>query len=145
MPLIEFPYIAFRIPPSAPFPNGQIAMRPFAVAVLSASTGRRLRCLVCLDSGADSCVFPARFASVLGLDMLAMPTQFTGGVGSTANLTAYTQLAVDLGRGIQFQSYVGFTPAMDAQGIGLLGQAGFFDYYNVCFYQRQLRFTVETT
>lgn len=74
-----------------------------------------------------------------------MPSHFTGGVGSSANLTAYANLHIDLGRGIQFTSYVGFTPGMDAQGIGLLGQAGFFDYYDVSFYHRQRRFTIETT
>jgi len=34
---------------------------------------------------------------------------------------------------------------MDAQGIGLLGQAGFFNYYNVHFYQQNSKFTIETT
>lgn len=105
----------------------------------------RMRCIVCLDTGADHCVFPAAFALSLGIDLLTLKKQLTGGVGSTANPTYYTNLEITLGGGIQFKSYVGFTPALDAQGIGLLGQFGFFEYYNVHFRLREQRFTIETT
>lgn len=106
-----------------------------------ATTG--LRVAVCLDSGADHCVFPAAFATALGVDLLKLKKHLTGGVGSSANPTYYTDLEISLGRGIQFKSYVGFTPAMDAHGMGLLGQSGFFDYYNVHFYLNESRFTIE--
>src|SRR5580658_9345381 len=79
MPSFEFPYLGFQIAPSDPFPKGQAAFRPMAVAELTASTGKRLRCLVCTDSGADSCVFPSSFASVLGLDILTMKKHLTAG------------------------------------------------------------------
>ena len=145
MPLVEFPYTPFPIPPSPPFPAGQVALRPIVAAVLTSTTGRRFRCPVCLDSGADHCVFPAAFAPHLGIDLNSLPWHFTGGVGTSQNPTYYVHLSIDLGRGIQFDSYVGFTPAMDALGMGLLGQTGFFDYYKVCFFQRQGKFTIETT
>lgn len=145
MPTVEFPFLPVAIGPTEPFPNGQIAFRPLALATLRAATGKTLRCVVLLDSGADSCVFPTSFASVLGLDILKMKKQLTGGVGTSANQTYYDSLEIDLGSGIQFKSYVGFIPGLDGQGIGLLGQSGFFSYYNVCFYQRQLKFTIETT
>ena len=145
MPIVEFPYRPVPIGPTEPFPNGQIALRPMVIANLTADTGRNLRCIVLLDSGADSCVFPTSFASVLGLDILRMKRQLTGGVGTSANQTYYDFLDIDLGSGIRFRSYVGFIPGLDAQGMGLLGQDGFFSYYNVSFYQRQLRFTIETT
>ena len=103
-----------------------------------------MRCLVCPDTGADYCVFPASFAALLGLDILRMPKNLTSGVGSTANVTYYDSLDIDLGRGIQFHSYVGFTAGMEVHGIGLLGQTGFFDYYNVSFFRSQHRFTIET-
>jgi len=54
-------------------------------------------------------------------------------------------VTVDLGFGINFTSYVGFTSGMDLAGIGLLGQQGFFDYDNVALYNKQNRFTIETT
>jgi hypothetical protein len=104
-----------------------------------------LRCIVCLDSGADHCVFPAIFAPLLGIDLLTLKKHLTGGVGSSANPTLYTDLDIDLGQGIRFKAYVGFTPGLDAQGIGLLGQSGFFEYYHVHFYLKQAKFSIETT
>jgi len=115
------------------------------LAVLAASTGKRLRCLACLDSGADSCVFPTSFTFALGLDILQIKKQPTGGVGTSANQTYYDYLSIDLGHGIQFTSYVGFIAGLDSRGFGLLGQDGFFDHYDVCFYQRQSKFTIETS
>lgn len=146
MPIVEFPYIRIPIPPSDPFPNGQDAWRPLVLAAIQTpGSDKSLRCAVCLDSGADSCVFPALFAPPLGIDLLALKKNLTGGVGSSGNITYYTEIEIDLGRDIKFKSLVGFSSAMDLQGIGLLGQAGFFDYYNVCFYQKQRKFTIETT
>jgi hypothetical protein len=145
MAIVEFPFIPIPIGPTDPFPKGQVALRPMVFATLTAANGKTLRCIVCLDSGADSCVFPTTFASVLGLDILQMKKQLTGGVGTSANQTYYDNLEIDLGSGIKFNSYVGFIPGLDAQGIGLLGQSGFFNYYNVCFYQKKFKFTIETT
>jgi hypothetical protein len=104
-----------------------------------------MRCVVCLDSGADSCVFPALFATALGIDLLTLKRNVTGGVGSSGNVTYYTDLEISLGSGIQFKSNVGFTAALDAQGMGLLGQTGFFEFYNVTFLQKQRKFVIETT
>ena len=145
MPVIEFLYTGFSQPPSPPYPQGTVAYRPFAIATITASTGRHQRCFVCLDTGADSCVFPLSFAKLLGLDILSMPKQMTGGVGSVANSTYYADLTIDLGRGIQFRSQAGFLDGLEAQGVGLLGQNGFFEYYNVAFYHQQKKFTIETT
>lgn len=113
-------------------------------AVWTPGSSQGLRCLVCLDTGADSCVFPAAFATQLGIDLLSLKKNVTGGVGSSGNVTYYADLEITLGRGIQFRSYVGFTDAMDRHGIGLLGQAGFFEYYNVSFFYPQKKFTIET-
>ena len=146
MPTVEFPYVSINIPSTDPFPSGQVTQRPLAAAAIWApGTNRGLRCVVCLDSGADSCVFPALFATALGIDLLTLKRNVTGGVGSSGNVTYYTDLEISLGRGIQFKSYVGFTAALDAQGMGLLGQTGFFEFYNVAFFQKQRKFTIETT
>jgi hypothetical protein len=107
-------------------------------------SSRGLRCVVCLDSGADHCLFPAIFASTLGIDLLRLKKHLTSGVGSSSNPTYYADLQVTLDRGIQFTSYVGFTPALDPQGIGLLGQFGFFDTYNVHFQLKQSKFMIDT-
>ena len=98
---------------------------------------------VLLDSGADACVLPLNLATTLGLDVLRLPKAFTNGVGSQANVTYYDKLNFDLGSGIVFSAYVGFTQGMDAIGLGLLGQDGFFDQYHVEFRHSQGTFTVE--
>jgi hypothetical protein len=143
--VVQFPYISISIPPTDPFPQGQTVWRPLTRAVISVpGAAQGLRCVVCLDTGADSCVFPAAFAPFLGIDLLTLKKNVTGGVGSSGNVTYYTDLKIWLGPGISFTSLVGFTDAMDRQGIGLLGQAGFFEYYNVRFSQQERRFTIET-
>lgn len=63
--------------------------------------------------------------------------------GSESNVTYYDHLKIDLGKGIVFSAYVGFTEGMDAMAIGLLGQDGFFDRYNVEFRNAEGIFTVE--
>jgi hypothetical protein len=88
VPTVEFPYVQFQIPASDPFPNGQTAKRPIVLAdVRVPGSIKGIRCRVCLDSGADHCVFPAIFAPVLGLDILTLKKHMTGGVGSSANPT----------------------------------------------------------
>ena len=145
MPTAEFPYIPISIAPTDPFPQGQIAWRPITRAIISVPGGpQAFRCVVCLDTGADSCVFPAAFAPFLGINLLSLKKNFTGGVGSAGNVTYYTELQVWLAPGIAFTAVAGFTDAMDRQGIGLLGQAGFFEYYNAHFYHQERRFVVET-
>jgi hypothetical protein len=116
------------------------------LAQLTAANGKELRCLVWPDSGADACVFPASFATAMGLDLLQMPQNQTGGVGNTGNTTHYDNLSIEILTATQdasgnwalkaefsFTAYVGFTPGLEAQGWGLLGQAGFFERYQVTF------------
>ena len=83
MPVLEFPYIGYHMPPTAPYPNGTVAHRPFALATIMASSGTQQRCLVCLDSGADQCVFPLSFAKLLGLDVLTMPNSQSPGTSAS--------------------------------------------------------------
>jgi len=68
----------------------------------------------------------------LGLDPLAAPVDMTSGLGSTSVPTHYCNITIDLGV-IQFEVYAGFTMGMDQHGIGLLGQAGFFERFKISF------------
>lgn len=80
----------------------------------------------------------------LGLDPLAAPVDITSGVGSTNVPTHFMNVTVDLQGLIQFPAYAGFTTGMDQLGIGLLGQAGFFERFKITFdYGRKL-YTIET-
>ncbi|HXA05242.1 MAG TPA: hypothetical protein VNY30_10410, partial [Bryobacteraceae bacterium] len=40
--------------------------------------------------------------------------------------------------------YAGFTVGLEAQGIGLLGQAGFFERFTVCFSHTAKQFHIDT-
>ncbi len=143
MAQIVYPYFNFQIPPSRPFPNGQTLKKPMAFATLMASNGESLRCMVLLDTGADSCLFPLALAIALKIDVLSLPSTLTGGVGSSSNVTYYDKIRIDLGNGIMFMAYAGFTEGMNSHGIGLLGQEGFFDTYDVVFSRAKGTATIE--
>ena len=141
-----FEYTAVTIPPSDAFPQGQAIYRPYLFAQIGAA-GATLRCIVWPDSGADHCVFPLSFALALGLDPLKMPMQLTGGVGSVANPTYYSPLRIaipiDHAPTLSFDTNAGFTAGMEAHGIGLLGQSGFFETFQVTFNHRGRTFSIE--
>jgi hypothetical protein len=151
LPVYTFAYTGISIPPSDPFPNGQTVYRPYLVVQIVAPSGQSLTCFVCLDTGADHCVFPLTFATALGLDPLQMKMQMTGGVGSVANATYYetitSRIPITDPNGnvttVEFQTLAGFTAGMDAQGIGLLGQLGFFEAFPVTFNHKGKAFSIE--
>ena len=91
-------------------------------------------------------MFPLSFAQLIGLDPLQMKMQMTGGVGSTGNATYYddvrVEIPVETGETISFETFAGFTTGLDAQGIGLLGQKGFFEFFLVAFNHRLKSFSV---
>jgi hypothetical protein len=69
----------------------------------------------------------------LGLDPLTCPVEGTSGVGSTNIPTHFSKIVIDLQGVVQIPIYAGFTPGMDLLGIGLLGQAGFFEAFRITF------------
>jgi hypothetical protein len=144
MATVSYPYVAFPLPANEAYPQGTVAYRPLAIATIKASNGQSLRWLVLPDSGADACLFPLSLAIMLQIDVLKLPKAITRGVGNSANVTYYDTVSIDLGDGIAFTSYVGFSEGMDQVGLGLLGQAGFFEYYTVEFKHKQRRYTVQT-
>jgi hypothetical protein len=149
MAVYSFEYTPIPIPPSPPFPSGQLLYRPYLIAsVIFKTTRRDLTCLVWLDSGADQCVFPLSFAIALGMDPLTMPMQMTGGVGNAGNATYYGEIEVQIPLNldlppISFPVLAGFTAGLEAQGIGLLGQSGFFERHRVTFDRAKRLFHIE--
>jgi hypothetical protein len=141
VPIHTFSYTPFRFPPSDPFPDGHVTYRPLMIGRLREPTnGNFLTCVVLPDSGADHCVFPLSFLSVLGLDPLNLKMQMTGGVGSMANTTYYANITVEIpietGVSLVANVLAGFTAGLDAQGLGLLGQYGFFERFGITFDHR---------
>jgi hypothetical protein len=52
-------------------------------------------------------------------------------------------VTINLGKGLIFKAYAGFTSGMDAIGLGLPGQQGFFEVHHVEFRQCERIFTIE--
>jgi hypothetical protein len=96
-----------------------------------------------VDCGADNCAFPLSFTKALGLDPLAAPHEGTSGVGSYNVPTYFWNLEIDLQGLTRFPVFAGFTPGLDQLGLGLLGQSGFFDRFNISFNLRQGIFEIE--
>jgi hypothetical protein len=88
-------YAVFDIPASPSFPNGRKVLRPYLNVALVAGP-YRLSCKAMVDSGADDCLFPRSFLQPLGIDPLALPVDFTGGVGNNRNATQYAKIVVDI-------------------------------------------------
>ena len=142
MARVFFPYVQVDQPASEPYPNGRTALRPFVVATITARNGKSVKFLVWPDSGADVCMFPFSVARLLQIDILNCPKDACVGVGGIS-VTHYDTVTIDLGQGVRFEAYAGFTQGLEAQGFGLLGQDAFFSSYDVCFKQRSMVFTVE--
>jgi hypothetical protein len=144
MPEVSFPYTKSTVSPTEAHPSRRFLLNPMTRATLAAPNGKTLRTFVLLDTGADTCCFPSTYALLLGLDLLSMPTEVTGGLGSMANVIHYAELEIDLGNGVKFTANVGFSEGMNFHGFGLLGQDGFFSNYDVSFSHKAGIFTVLT-
>jgi hypothetical protein len=144
MAIATFPYVSLPLPANEAHPQGSVAHRPLVFATIKASGGSSTRCIAMPDSGADACLFPLSLARLLKLDIFSLPRGLTGGLGSSANITYWATISVDLGHGIVFSAYTGFTEGMDPMGLGLLGQDGFFERYRVEFLLSKKVFTIES-
>lgn len=69
----------------------------------------------------------------LGIDPLTAPVDMTSGVGTEGVPTHFADISIDLQGLIRFPVFAGFTSGLDPLAIGLLGQVGFFDRFNLAF------------
>ena len=84
-----------------------------------------------MDSGADFCVFPARFGELIGIDIKKGELKPSFGVGGMESLY-FHHIKVGLiikGDIWKFSCYAGFSTKMNVKGTGLLGRNGFFDLF----------------
>lgn len=132
MAIYPVQYTTIPILASPAFPNGRVARRPVLLLTLIAGANR-ISCYGIVDSGADHCAFPRSFMQPLGLNPLTAPIEPTTGVGSANVPTHFVNIMADLQGIVQFPLYAGFTTGLDALGVGLLGQSGFFDQFTVHF------------
>jgi hypothetical protein len=136
-------YTPIPVQPSKAFPKRTSTHRPYLRVKLIDGV-RDFSCYAIVDSGADDCVFPSVFAGQLGLDFTSgRPYEFSG-AGSRGQVAYFFDLEVEIARVLKYQLSVGFTQAMDASRVGLLGQNGFFDRFDVSFHLRDRRFILQT-
>ncbi len=92
--------------------------------------------LVLVDSGADFNVFHGDIASLLGIDLKTLKNKIPFGGIKKDNSPCMGHIAsVELGIGKDFfdNALVIFSNDISSDGYGILGQFGFFNYFNVMF------------
>jgi len=144
----SFNYTRVPLDSSEPFPQGQELYRPIVkLRVVSPTTGTQVGFSAVVDSGADHCMFPLALATALGIDPLTLKKTTTGGVGNSANPTYFcdVRLEIPVSTGsLVVDVYAGFCAGVDALGMGLLGQTGFFERFGVSFDRRCQTFQLST-
>jgi hypothetical protein len=129
---LTLPYTRFRSHPSPAFPNRRSVDRP----AIETSIGYQGRIFPSpffsiIDSGADTCVFPAVVGSLIGIDVKSgVPETSVGVVGSGVTYYHWVTVYVWIqGREYHFDCYAGFLEGLNQMGFGLLGHHGFFDLF----------------
>jgi hypothetical protein len=141
MAVHSIPYSRFTIDPSPAFAKGRVASRPL-LRVKLVHNDQSLSCYAVVDSGADQCVFPRSFMKTLGINPLASPIEAMVGVNGAATPTYFAKISLDI-RVTRVPIYAGFVAGLDTVGIGLLGQAGFFDRFDIHFRLREGFFDID--
>lgn len=100
-------------------------------------TGFSFRSLV--DSGADFCVFPAKYGSMIGLDIKEGEPIITSGIGGNETLYFHDiEVGIIIGKELwKFKCQAGFSFKMNSKGTGLLGRRGFFDLFQEVSFNQQ--------
>jgi hypothetical protein len=142
--LAKYPvsYTHVEIAPCPAFPNRRTTARPILPVILQ-NGGQEWSCYALVDSGADDVIFPASFAARLGFTLQRGAYYQFGGAGSANQPAWFFPLALNIGTAISMQAFVGFSPALESAGIGLLGQNGFFDRFRVEFDLQKNHFVIE--
>lgn len=145
---MKFPFLKFPAPPQPAFPGKSECLRP-VLPIFLFKGQKSIRTFALVDSGADNCVFPASFATQLGI---ALPNQNTCvfcGTGKDPQVAFYENIGVvvwsvaNKSVAFTFELYAGFCSTMEHTGLGLLGQDGFFSKYKVTIDQRNQCFDIE--
>lgn len=87
-----------------------------------------------LDSGADYNIFPSSIGRALGLDVKSVKEMEIGGIVAGEPLVGYVhQIEIEVIIGEKIKTLVVFADNISPDGYGVLGQLGFFNFYNVKF------------
>ena len=126
---LEFPYLKDALGRYAP------------IVYLQAWTGNRwLHLQAYVDSGASWSVFHVDVAQLLGINLRKAKRQYVS-LGNGSVLPIYLHRIKVRFAGQEFSAPAGFSDALRV-GFNLLGRAGFFDRFSMCFNDRARLLTV---
>jgi hypothetical protein len=149
---VRLPYSVLPAAPNSAFPDRSSISRPL-VGLLLEKNGRQAVVFALIDSGADSCVFPASVADSLGI---AIPNDRAAAFSGSKNevqIAYYEQIQATIldmdspgsetnQETITFPLDAGFCDTLEHVGMGLLGQEGFFSLFSVHFHASQQFFEI---
>jgi hypothetical protein len=149
---LKLPYTILPVQPDTAFPQRSAIRRPI-VALLLQKNNHSLIAYAVADTGADLCVFPASFATALGILIPTSRVSVFSGSGDLAQTAYFEQVQATIlpmdSPGIEpdqepitFPLFVGFCETLEHLGMGLLGQEGFFSQYQVTFHNAQSYFEI---
>ena len=91
-----------------------------------------------IDSGADTCVFPALFGEKIGIPVRDGKPLDTKGIGSDTAYYHMIKVCVELNCEIfRFECWAGFMYSLDTVGKGLLGRHGFFELFRSVSFNKE--------
>ncbi len=144
---MRFPYSILPAKPDAAFPNRQSIKRPLLAVVLE-KNGKSLTGLTIVDSGADNCLFPASFATALGIAIPNQNVYVFSGTAEAPQIAYFETVRATIWNGnpadapAQFDLYAGFCDTLEHVGLGLMGQEGLFSRYQVHMHHAQDYFDI---
>ncbi len=121
-----------------PRPDGTLRDAPYIPVLVRHRSGRMVRVLALIDSGADTTVVPKDLALALGLHERSPPEE-TGGIGGKVPVRR-AQLSIQIHGGRERHSLT--LPVLVLQDENadlplLLGRHGFFEEFHITFKQEQ--------
>jgi len=149
---LKLPFSVIPTPPDKAFPDRTAVSRPI-VGLLLQHNGKQMVVFALIDSGSDSCVFPASIADSLDIPIPNARSSSFSGSKNEAQMAYFEEVQATIlpmdGPNIQpdqepltFPLYAGFCETLEHVGMGLLGQEGFFSRFTVNFCNAQSFFEI---
>jgi hypothetical protein len=134
---MEFPY---EIYPDDVHPKGYVVLPLLDVTLFYRGRRHDVRCLV--DSGADECLFHSSVAENLGIELESGESRTYLPVGGSAIKGFVHRIGLQIhGFDERIEIEAGFSRENQ---LSLLGQAGFFENYEVIFRRYEKRFEINS-
>jgi hypothetical protein len=130
----------YKKTPDNTYPSGFMSLPIIPVRLFNGNKSKDVRCL--LDSGSDHSMFHTSIADVLGIDWARGEPRTYYGIAEQATIGFLhpIQLQVE-----GFNEVIDIDAAFtEDNDISLIGQVGFFDYYQVIFERYRGRFEVKS-